>query len=138
MGDTDGPGPLCGNQYATDFDTLKYMLKRTKHNIKNDTTTGQVILEFTFSMIIIMLMIYAAIKIFLWAGSDLVERRIDHDRVLTQVINEDWGGCVSWNCTGPLGSCQCLAYSPISSGPIQQIDPYFHKPLKMNAVWAGY
>ncbi len=96
---------------------------------------GQVILEFTFTMIVIMIMIYAMVKIFQWTGTDLAERRIDHDASLANGIQEDWGACI-----GPsfFGSCLSNQFIPFSDGPIKQIDPYFHKPLEMNAVWSGY
>jgi len=70
---------------------------------------GQVILEFTFCMIVILIMIYGITKAFHWTGHDIAQRRISHDAVLTN--------------------------SALS--PIEQIDPYFYKPGNMNAVWDG-
>ena len=71
-------------------------------------STGQVIIEFTFCMIIVLLMIYGVTKVFFWAGRDLVERRKAHDNVLT-------GG----------------------GSPSQQIAPDFYTPVKMNAIWVN-
>jgi hypothetical protein len=69
---------------------------------------GQVIIEFTFCLIIVLLMIYGVTKVFFWAGRDLVERRKAHDELL------------------------------ISGGsPPQQIAPDFYTPVKMNAIWVN-
>ena len=70
---------------------------------------GQVILEFTFCMIVILIMIFGIIKVFHWTGSDLVERQRAHTTVL------------------------------LDSGltPREQIDPFFYAPVKMNAIWDG-
>ena len=70
---------------------------------------GQVILEFTFCMIVILLMIYGVAKVFIWSGGDLVARRIAHDQVLTGAPT-----------------------------PIEEIDPYFYSPVGFNAIWLGY
>jgi len=70
-------------------------------------SAGQVILEFTFCMVIVMLMIYGVAKVFFWTGRDLAERRQAHDAVLT-------GG----------------------GTPRDQITPDFYTKLtKMNAIW---
>ena len=45
-------------------------------------SSGQVILEFTFCMIIVFLMIYGVTKVFFWTGRDLAARREAHDAVL--------------------------------------------------------
>ncbi len=68
---------------------------------------GQVILEFTFCMVVIMFMIYGLTKVFLWSGADLAERRKAHDKSLTQS----------------------------TGNPESQIHPYFHKHEKLNAIW---
>jgi len=69
---------------------------------------GQVILEFTFCMIVILIMIYGVIKVFHWTGKDIVKRRIAHDAALI-------GG----------------------GSPRDQIKPYFSAPSKMDAIWDG-
>ena len=95
------------------------MFKRTPLTINNSPLTGkgQVILEFTFCMIIIMLMMYGVAKVFFWTGEDFSERSIAHDAVLVTGIVE--------------------SYLDISSGPLRQVDPYFYTPIKMDAVWNG-
>ena len=70
--------------------------------VKNDQ--AQITMEFTFSMIIVLIMFYSIIQIIRWVGVDLVERRIAHDSVLTN--------------------------DTIS--PREQIDPYFYEPKKLD------
>ncbi|MDP8213463.1 MAG: hypothetical protein P9X22_09305 [Candidatus Zapsychrus exili] len=82
--------------------------KRQKAKYKN-SNSAQIIIEFIFCMTILLLMIYGTLMIFKWTGSDLVHRRIAHDELLIG------GGGV----------------------PLNQIDPYFYTPIKMNAVWSG-
>jgi len=72
------------------------------------TRIGQVILEFTFCMIVILIMIYGVIKVFHWAGKDIVERRIVHDETLLKDVS-----------------------------PRDQIKPLLYIPGRMNAVWDG-
>lgn len=74
-------------------------------------------LEFTFCMIIVFLMMFSLIMIFRWSGADLGQRRVAHDTLLINSIVED--------------------YNIPSEGPLSQIDPYFYQPVKMNAVWDG-
>ena len=83
------------------------IFKKVSTPITEETDShGQVILEFTFCMIVILLMIFAVAKVFIWTGRDLVERRIAHDNVL-------------------IGA----------STPLEEIDPYFFTPTKLNAIW---
>jgi hypothetical protein len=44
---------------------------------------GQSVIEFTFGLIILGLMVYGLVQCFRWVMLDLAERRVDHDRVLT-------------------------------------------------------
>ncbi len=81
------------------------------------TSKGQVMLEFTFCMIILFLMMYAIIMVFRWTGLDLGQRRAAHDAQITTAIVQRYGN--------------------IADGPLKQIDPYFYSPTKMNAVWTG-
>ena len=83
----------------------------------SDFDKGQVIVEFTFCMIILFLLIYGTMMVFRWTGVDLVERRKASDALLVTPVVEDWG--------------------VFADGPIKQIDPYFYTPIKMNAVWTG-
>lgn len=94
------------------------MIKK-RHNRRNNTcfstgavrprgAQGQVVIEFTFCLIIVLLMIYGVTKVFFWAGRDLVERRKAHDALLTA-----------------------------DAAPPQQINPDFYTPVKMNAIWVN-
>ena len=78
---------------------------------------AQVILEFTFCMVILMLMIYGVFRVFRWSAVDSAERRLAHDQKIFAPIDEGYG--------------------PPGNGPLKQIDPYFYKPIKMNAIWEG-
>lgn len=76
---------------------------------------GQVVVEFTFCMVIVLLMMYAAIKIFSWSGKDWVGRRQAHDNLLfDNSVVED--------------------YSAMPQGPLKQIDSYFYGSAKMNTI----
>lgn len=73
---------------------------------RRDFRKAQVSIEFTFSVIMALIMLYSVVMILRWAGLDLAERRLSHDQVLT-------GG----------------------GGPLRQIDPYFHDPIELNATF---
>jgi len=87
---------------------IKKQHKRKAGKVMTLADGGQAILEFTLCMIVVLLMIYALAKIFIWTGRDIVERRMSHDASLRS-----------------LGS------------QLQQIDPDFHVPGKLDAVWDG-
>ncbi len=86
---------------------------------KINKNKAQVTLEFSFCMIIILLMMFSLIRIFRWTGMDLAERRKAHERELGKIVGlvED--------------------YEFPRTGPLKQIDPYFFKPGKLDAVWEG-
>ena len=90
------------------------------------THKGQVILEFTFSMIVVLIMLYGVVKVFHWAGKDIVERRIAHDTSLEDQTGVDtqWGPKFGNQVTTDLD-------------PRGQINPNFYAPTKMNAIWDG-
>lgn len=69
---------------------------------------GQVMVEFTFCMVVLFLMMYAVVMVFRWVGLDLGQRQKAHETALT---------------------------APVT--PLEQIDPYFYTPEPMNAVWMG-
>ena len=81
------------------------------------TSKAQVLIEFTFAMVIIFLMIYGSIMIFRWSGMDLAEKRIQHEEVLTGTV-----GFQEFD-------------HPKDALPMRQIDPQFYKPIEMNAVF---
>ena len=98
---------------------------------------AQVMLEFTFCMIILFLMMYGIVMVFRWVGLDLGQRQQAHETLLTTDIVEDYGecaisipfmgGCVVWS----------LNSAVVAAGPLSQIDPFFYQPGPMNAVWRG-
>ena len=79
--------------------------------------SGQTMLEFTFSLVVVLLMIYGLVKVFEWTGKDLVGRRMAEDASLM----------------GPVKRI----YDDPAEGPLNQVYPYFYTPTKMNAIWNG-
>ena len=78
---------------------------------------GQVMMEFTFCAAVVLLMLFSLIMVLRWAGSDLAQRRIAHDDSLVQGSPDD--GVTD------------------ATVPLRQLEPYFYRPIKMNAVWDG-
>ena len=83
--------------------------------VRRNPKNAQVSVEFMFCMMIVLLMIYATVMIFRWAGVDLIERRRSHDFLLYSDIQQSYGS--------------------FGAGPAKQIDPYFYEPVKMNAIF---
>jgi hypothetical protein len=97
------------NTHSTPFPlTIDHTLLKEK---------GQVILEFTFCMLIVMLMVFGITKVLIWSGRDFAGRNEAHTKALTRDIVK--------------------GYKDIGDGPLNQINPYFYTPVKMNAVWEG-
>ncbi len=78
-------------------------------------------IEFTFCMIIVFLMVYSITKIFEWSGRELTARRVGHTSRLTY--------------TDP--SLTRSYTSAADSEQIAQISPFFSSGVDMNAVWRG-
>lgn len=81
--------------------------------------SGQTMIEFTFSLIVVLLMIYGLMKVFEWTGKDQAMRRKAHDDVLFSKIDR------SYHRDNP------------GEGPLKQIEPYFYTPVSLNAIWDG-
>jgi len=81
------------------------------------TKKAQVILEFTFCMIIVLLMIFGITKVLIWTGAEFAARREAHENKLTTDIVQSYGD--------------------IRDGPLRQLDDYFYTPIKINAIWNG-
>ncbi len=97
------------------------MLKNIKIQKKIDNKNkhyGQVMLEFTFCMIILFFMMYGVIMIFRWTGVDLAERRRAHNTALKTTVIKDWVNIID--------------------GPLGQMSPYFFDVLPMNATLSPY
>lgn len=76
---------------------------------------AQAVIEFTFGMILVLLMVYALMSIFRWNGVSLAERRMAHENVLIANVEYNFGSA--------------------GSSPEKQIDPYFHRSKKVRAVY---
>ena len=86
--------------------------------LKQKNRQAQVTLEFTFCFVIALLLIYGCIMAFRWAGLSLANRRIEHEDVLYNGIDERWIG--------------------YDQSPAKQVDPNFSKPLPMNMVFNSW
>ena len=54
--------------------------------------SGQAMIESTFSIIVIVLLILSMIRVFFWVGSDLARRRAAHEQTLiTPIVNPNAG-----------------------------------------------
>ena len=73
-------------------------------------TKGQAAIEFTFAMMITLIMVFALLMVFRWAGLDLADRRVSHDKTLS---NE-------------------------TLRPEQQLNPDFYRPRKIDAAYRGF
>ncbi len=79
---------------------------------------AQSIVEFSFSMVILFVMVYGLTHIFQWTGVDTVKRQKTHDALMKQDAPKNP------NYT-----------SPQNSGVIEQLEPNFYRPVKMNAIF---
>ena len=107
---------------------------------RSSANKGQVMLEFTFCMIVIMIMIFGITKVFFWTGNDLATRRISHDDRLLLISHRDHDAALF----DRLYVLIALNVPPIPGIPrfsealsLMQIDPLYHIPVKMNAIWDG-
>jgi len=107
-------------------------MNKYQKNLQKINLEGQVMLEFIFSMIIILLMIFGTMMVFRWTGLDLAERRIAHDSLLTSPTIGSYGDCIVFDTVFPF---PCIQWSTAADGPLKQIDPFFYRPIKMNAVF---
>ena len=87
---------------------------RDKH-----VSRGQTMVEFTFCLIVILLIIYSLMRIFEWTGKDQAKRRIAHDDLIITRVKHSYKKENPWE------------------GPAKQLDPYFYTPIRMNAIWEG-
>lgn len=78
-------------------------MKIFKHN------NGQSTIEFTFAMMVTLILVLALFLVFRWVGLDYADRRFTHDRIL----------------------------SNNSLRPEQQLIPEFYRPRKIDASYRG-
>ncbi|MCA9401292.1 MAG: hypothetical protein KC713_06670, partial [Candidatus Omnitrophica bacterium] len=117
------------------------MLKRnqSKNRLQNRSFyKGQAIIEFTFSMVIVFLMIYGVMKVFQWTGLDLANRRIAHESLLVGDVLQDYSACQGYqsvvnSVTNEIYQ-ECVDFNrgEEAAGPLKQIDSFFHMPTSMN------
>ena len=81
-------------------------------------TKAQVSIEFTFGMIMVLIMVYGVVHIFRWVATDFVERQRSHDATIKQN-----------------GISKKQYSSPAQSPVVRQLEPVFHSPVDMNAIW---
>ena len=81
------------------------MFKKLSHNKKD----AQVTLEFAFSFIVLLLLLYGAMMAFRWGGVNLAERRISHEEILTRPVDEWWDDEINPH-AGPLGQLEADFY----------------------------
>jgi hypothetical protein len=72
---------------------------------------GQATIEFTFAMIVTLMLVFALLMVFRWVGLDLAERRAAHERLLTRDTSD--------------------------MRTEQQLNPNFYKPRKIDASFRG-
>lgn len=78
---------------------------------------GQVFIEFTFCMIIILLFFYGCVMAFRWAGLSLANRRISHDNTLKVGVDDLWSSM------------------DFTTSALKQINPKFDRGTKMNLIF---
>ncbi len=83
-----------------------------EERVVNKKIQAQVTIEFTFSMMITLLLIVGMIKVFTWTGRDLADRIHAHEEILTKDL-----GCTSSSC------------------PMKQIKPTFYTATDIDAAY---
>ena len=78
---------------------------------------AQVVLEFLFCMVVLLLIIYGCIMAIRWGGMSMVQVGIDHDHSLTGSVDEEW------------------THTTQSATPYHQLDPAFYSELPMGLVF---
>ena len=82
---------------------------------------AQVTLEFTFSMILVLLLMYGVVSVLTWTGLTLAERRVAHENSLTSRTDvENWKNIY----TDP--------------SPLLQLNPEFYATNKMRLVYNSW
>ena len=87
--------------------------------------SGQSTIEFTCAMTVVLILIYALVMVFRWAGLDLAERRFAHQELLT-TTNEVIINPVTNAVTTRILKAE------------NQLNPDFYKPRKIDAVFRGF
>ena len=72
--------------------------------------SGQSTIEFAFAMMVTLILVFALFMVFRWVGLDYADRRITHEKILTDDTLR----------------------------PEQQLVPDFYKPRKIDAAYRGF
>jgi len=78
---------------------------------------GQVMAEFVFCFVLVMLLFWGCILVIRWAGVSMAQRRMAHDSVLTTGVSDAW--------------------KTLPESPLRQVNPDFHDGTKMNLIFDG-
>ena len=82
---------------------------------------AQVTLEFTFSMILVLLLMYGVIKVMGWLSLTLAERRVAHDySLISRTDVEDWKNIYK------------------DPSPLLQLEPEFYAANKLRLVFNNW
>ena len=79
-------------------------MRKTGLDKRRKQRAAQAMLEFTFSMVIAVLLLIGMIQAAVWSGKDMAERRQAHERYLTTDV-------VGWEQTNPM----FFTSSPVSA-----------------------
>ena len=86
--------------------------------IKQKRNSAQVIVEFTFSLIMVLLILYGIVKVIRWSGVSLADRRIEHDRILNTNVPDN--------------------FPTFAQGPLRQVYPDFYNVKDMNLIFNNW
>ncbi len=87
----------------------------------NRKNCAQVTLEFTFSMVLVLLLMYGVVRVMGWLSLTLAERRVAHDHSLTARTDvENWKNIY----TDP--------------SPLLQLQPEFYTTNKLRLVFNSW
>ena len=84
---------------------------------------AQASIEFSFAMIVALLMTYTIIQLFNWSGRDLIEQKKVHEDTLIQQ-----GGSRDYVIAGGV---------PVNSRQLEQINPVMTTTTRFNGIWDG-
>ena len=106
-------------------------IEKIKQKHKTDTRKwGQVTLEFTFCLVVVVLLMYGATKALRWVALDLSERRSAHDTLLSTPI------CGSIRCDESWKYINFTNWDDGSNNsPLNQLDEGFYKSKRMGLVF---
>jgi hypothetical protein len=114
------------------------MLKKSNTSNIKPNISAQISIEFTFSMVITLIMIYSIIRIFTWTGTSVGDTQKTHESMLAATIDESYSTCIAYDeqCGSHcIDVCTAVDPNP-TDGPAVQLAPFFTYPSSMNALWS--